>query len=87
MAIHEVIKYNLEVFWDDEFKNLEYIHEPFNDPVSVSQWLAQGYPGKIIGAMCDMRQQQPTWNHRFVEHFDFFQQYKEFMYVIVKTGF
>lgn len=70
MATHVVTKYNLEVFWNDEFKQLNYITEPFNDPVSVDQWASQGYQSKIVGAMCDMRQQQPSWNHRFVEHFE-----------------
>ena len=70
MATHVVTKYNLEVFWDDEFKQLNYITEPFNDPKSVDQWTSQGYQSKIVGAMCDMRQQQPSWNHRFVEHFE-----------------
>jgi hypothetical protein len=70
MAIHEVIKYNLEVFWDDEFIRLDYVQEPFNDPVSVNQWITQGYSSKIVGAMCDMRQQQPSWNNKFVEHFE-----------------
>lgn len=70
MAIHVVTKYNLEVFWDDEFKKLNYIQEPFNDPESVNQWLNQGYQSKVVGAMCDMRQQQPSWNHKFVEHFE-----------------
>ena len=70
METHAVVKYNLEVFWDNEFKCLDYIQEPFNDPVSVNKWLTQGYPGKIVGAMCDMRQPQPTWNHRFVKHFE-----------------
>jgi len=70
MATHAIVKYNLEVFWDDEFKRLNYITEPFNDPVSVSQWLSQGYQGKIVGAMCDMRQTQPVWNDKFVKHFE-----------------
>jgi hypothetical protein len=70
MAIHEVVKYNLQVFWDDEFKQLNYITEPFNDPISVNQWLAQGYQGKIVGDLCDMRQQQPSWNDQFVQHFE-----------------
>ena len=70
MVTHEIVKYNLEVFWDDEFKNLEYIHEPFNDPVSVNQWISQGYQSKITGALCDMRHQLPTWNHKFIEHFE-----------------
>jgi hypothetical protein len=70
MATHAIVKYNLEVFWDNEFKQLDYIQEPFNDPVSVNQWLTQGYQSKIVGAMCDMRQQQPSWNYKFVEHFE-----------------
>ena len=70
MAIHEITKYNLEVFWDEEFKRLNYIQEPFNDTESVNLWLTQGYQSKIVGAMCDMRQQQPSWNYRFIEHFE-----------------
>ena len=70
MVTHVVIKYNLEVFWDNEFKQLNYVQEPFNDPVSVNTWLSQGYQSKIVGAMCDMRQHQPSWNHCFVEHFE-----------------
>ena len=70
MATHAIVKYTLEVFWDNEFKQLDYVQEPFNDPESVNQWLNQGYQSKIVGAMCDMRQTQPTWNHRFLEHFE-----------------
>lgn len=70
MVTPVVVKYNLEVFWDDEFKKLNYIQEPFNDPYSVSQWLSQGYQSKIVGSMCDMRYKQPSWNHKFIEHFE-----------------
>jgi hypothetical protein len=70
MVTHVVTKYNLEIFWDDEFKRLNYIQEPFNDSESVNQWLNQGYQSKIVGAMCDMRQTQPSWNHQFVDHFE-----------------
>jgi hypothetical protein len=69
MVTHEIVKYNLEVFWDDEFKNLEYIREPFNDPGLVNQWINQGYQSKITGALCDMRHQLPTWNHQFIEYY------------------
>ena len=69
MATHEIIKYWLEVFWDDEFKQLEYINEPFNDTVSRDRWMAQGYPNRFTGDMCDMRGTQPTWNQRFVDIF------------------
>lgn len=70
MATHAVTRYNLEVFWDNEFKQLNYVQEPFNDSESVNQWLNQGYQSKIVGAMCDMRQQQPSWNDQFVKHFE-----------------
>ena len=70
MATHAIVKYNLEVFWDDEFKRLDYINEPFNDPISVNQWISQGYQSKITGDLCDMRHQLPTWNYKFIEHFE-----------------
>jgi hypothetical protein len=69
MAIHAISEYNLEVFWDDEFKGLDYIYEPFNDPVSVNQWITQGYQSKICGAMADMRHRLPSWNHHFIEYY------------------
>lgn len=61
--------YHLDVFWDDEFQHLDYIQEPFNNSEDVQQWLAQGYQPKICGSMADMRVRQPSWNHRFIEHF------------------
>jgi len=70
MATHATSQYNLEVFWDDEFKALDFVQEPFNDPVSISQWLVQGYQAKICGDLSDMRHRLPSWNHRFVEYYD-----------------
>jgi hypothetical protein len=70
METHAVNKYWLNVFWDDEYKHLNYINEPFNDPESVNRWISQGYQSKICGAMCDMRGVQPSWNHKFVEIFE-----------------
>ena len=67
MTTHSIIRYSLEVFWDNEFKNLTYINEPFNDPLSVGQWLSQGYHSKITGDLCDMRHTLPSWNHKFLE--------------------
>lgn len=69
MVTHEVIKYCLEVFWDDEFKQLDYINEPFNDTENTQMWIAQGYPTKFTGDMCDMRSQQPSWNQKFIDIF------------------
>lgn len=65
MAIHA--KYNLPVFWNNEFKQLEYICEEFNDSESLKKWLALGYPNKFTGAMCDMRNTQPSWNDKFIK--------------------
>ena len=69
MATHVVTKYTLEVFWDDEFKHLNYIQEPFNDPDDVAKWLSLGYQNKVCGEMCDMRHKLPSWNHKFIEHY------------------
>jgi hypothetical protein len=69
MATHEIIKYWLQVFWDDEYKQLDYINEPFNDGPTRNRWLANGYPDRFTGDMCDMRSPQPTWNQRFVDIF------------------
>jgi hypothetical protein len=70
MVTHAVQTYNLAVFWDNEYKSLEYIQEPFNDPTDVDRWLNQGYQSKICGDLCDMRSRQPSWNHKFIEHFE-----------------
>ena len=61
--------YNIDPFWDDEFKGLTYINEPFNDDPNVSRWLALGYPSKFTGDMCDMRSPQPSWNNRIISFF------------------
>jgi hypothetical protein len=70
MAIPGYKVYDLDVFWDDEFKRLDYIQEPFNDSDNVQQWLAQGYQPKICGSMADMRGPQPSWNDRFIQYFE-----------------
>jgi hypothetical protein len=72
MVTHATATYRIDPFWDDEYKGLDYVNEPFNDDPNVTHWLALGYPGKFTGDMCDMRRSQPTWNQQFV---DFFQQF------------
>ena len=62
--------YNLDVFWNDEFKHLDYIHEPFNDQNDVRRWLEQGYQSKICGDLCDMRHRLPSWNQKFIDHYE-----------------
>ena len=69
MVTQEVIKYFLQVFWDDEYQRLDYINEPFNDIESRDRWMAAGYPNRFTGDMCDMRSPQPSWNQHFVDMF------------------
>ena len=70
MATPAPFKYHLERFWDDEFKTLDYIQEPFNDPVSVNRWISQGYQSKITGDLCDMRHRLPVWAGKFIEIYE-----------------
>lgn len=65
MATH--VKYKIPVFWDNEFKHLEYENEQFNDSVSLEHWLNLGYNNRFTGSMCDMRKQQPSWNEKFIQ--------------------
>lgn len=69
MATHAVIKYNIDVFWDNEYKNINYVNEPFNDEENAQRWMSLGYPSKFTGDMCDMRSPQPSWNYGFINFF------------------
>ena len=64
MAINA--KYSIPKFWDNEFKRLNYVNEDFNDPTSLVNWKKLGYHNRFVGAMCDMRSTQPSWNDQFV---------------------
>jgi len=66
MATHAILKYHIPKFWDDEFKQLNYINEQFNDIKSLNRWTALGYANRFTGDMCDMRSTQPRWNDRFL---------------------
>ena len=62
MAIHACNKYHMGAVWDQEYRDLDYSNELFNDQGSVDQWLGMGYADKFTGDMCDMRKTQPVWN-------------------------
>jgi hypothetical protein len=66
---YQITRYNLQVFWDDEYQHLDYVNESFNDAEAKNHWISAGYPDRFTGDMCDMRQPQPTWNHQFIKHF------------------
>ena len=59
----------MQVFWDEEYKHLNYVHEPFNDVFQTHAWQGQGYANRFTGDMCDMRHVQPSWNQRFIDIF------------------
>jgi hypothetical protein len=69
MVTQEIVKYFLDVFWDDEYRRLDYVNEPFNDTAAREKWTIAGYPDRFTGDMCDMRSSQPLWNQQFVEIF------------------
>lgn len=66
---NKIHKYQLYPFWDDEYKNLDYVNELFNDKNQLEIWHEQGYTSQFTGDMCDMRSRQPVWNQRFLEIF------------------
>ena len=65
-----LIKYHIRKFWDDEFKHLNYVNEPFNDNENTRHWIDLGFPPKFTGDMCDMRSPQPSWNTAFIKMFE-----------------
>lgn len=67
MVIPGTIEYQIPRFWGNEFKQIDYIREPFNDPESVARWLEQGYSDKICGDLCDMRHTLPVWASQFIK--------------------
>jgi hypothetical protein len=69
MATPVIVKYHIHKFWDDEYKSLDYINEPFNDNENTRHWIDLGFPSKFTGDMCDMRSPQPKWNTGFIDIF------------------
>jgi len=69
MATHEIVKYHIPAFWDNEFLHLDYVKEQFNDPEYTARWLDLGYADQFTGDMCDMRSAQPSWNPVIIDVF------------------
>lgn len=75
MATH--VSFNIAKFWDNEFKNLNYVKEKFNDPVTQIQWEDAGFCGPFGGLMCDMRNKQPPWNQKIIDFFSTYERWKD----------
>ena len=67
MATHD--SFNLDPFWDDEYKLLDYRKEEFNDTTSLMHWIGMGHTGPFGGYMCDMRYPQTSWNQQIINFF------------------
>lgn len=65
-----VTQFNIEPFWDDAYKHLEYRKEQFNNPNDINRWMGMGFADNFVGAMCDMRQPQPKWNNDIIARFE-----------------
>lgn len=59
-----------DLFWDDEYKNLNYRLESFNNRDDLAKWKRLGYvhpDSHYTGMMCDMRNPQPSWNNKIID--------------------
>ena len=77
MATHVWGKGNIQPFWDDQYKRLDYVKKPFNNPQDLIRWRREGYTHSdelFTGYLCDMNSAQPDWSAQLMEWFrDFFQ--------------
>ena len=68
-------QFHIDPWWGDKHRDLAYINEQFNDPISLAEWHALGYTQtKFTGDMYDMRNSEPDWmsgvRHQFQwQHF------------------
>jgi hypothetical protein len=60
------IKGHIDKFWNDEFKNFNYVKQPITD-VEKNIWISQGYTGvkSFTGSMYDSRNPMPLWISKF----------------------
>ena len=60
---------HIDPFWNDEYQYLNYKSEPFNNSEDLIRWRKEGYvhpDTHFTGAMCDMRNTQPSWNSQLL---------------------
>ena len=60
----------LDFDFDEEFKNLNYANESFNNSVDMQRWYREGFRHeRYTGDLCDMRKPQPSWNQKVIDYF------------------
>jgi hypothetical protein len=56
----------IQPFWSQDYIDLPYIHEPFNNVEDQQKWHASGFTQtRFTGDMYDMRSPEPDWIERF----------------------
>ena len=63
-------RFNIEPFWGDAYRHLDYSKEPFNNHEDSAKWLSMGFADNFVGAMCDMRKVQPVCNTAIITKFE-----------------
>lgn len=76
MATHVWGKGHIQPFWDNEYRQLNYIKKPFNNNQDLIRWRREGYTHSdelFTGYLCDMDSSQPAWAGQLIEWFaDYF---------------
>ena len=61
---------NIKPFWDDEYKNLDYRKEVFNDEYAIEEWREKGYDNavnKFSGKMANQYDPLPSWHNKILD--------------------
>lgn len=66
--IHGTLDFDI----DNEFLELDYQREVFNNPDDLSDWHNNHYNWvtNFTGFLCDMRKPQPSWNDKIIKYFE-----------------
>ena len=61
---------NIKPFWDNEYKNLDYRKEVFNDEYAIDEWRKQGYDNDVdyfSGKMANHYDPLPSWHNKILD--------------------
>ena len=62
---------HVEPWWNDDFKTLDYIYTPLNNPSHYDKWISQGYNGVTLnGGSYDQPRPMPDYAEPFFQLFN-----------------
>lgn len=62
---------HIDPWWDDSFKDLNYLYTPLTNAHDLVRWINEGYRGlNFDGALYDMKQPMPDYARPFFTLFD-----------------